>query len=104
MLKAITKILTFNIKMLKANTEMLKATTKMIKAITKMIKMFKKSDLNAEQVAAIIYQQAQQRKFLILTHKLGKQAYLMKKLMPIGMYIKNMQTKTQSMQRLLNKK
>ena len=65
-----------------------------------MARMFEKSDMNAEQVATAIYHQAQQRKFLILTHKLGKQAFLMKKLLPMGMYIKNMLNKTKSMQRL----
>lgn len=70
-------------------------------ALQKMMnRAFEKSDISAEQVAESIYQQAQQRKFLILTHKLGKQAYLMKKLMPMAWYIKSMLKKTKSMKRL----
>ena len=69
-----------------------------------MARAFDKSDISAEQVAETIYQQAQKRKFLILTHKLGKQAYLMKKLLPVAWYIKSMLKKTQSMQRLTQKK
>jgi short-subunit dehydrogenase len=74
-------------------------------AMKKMMdRAFDKSDINAEQVATSIYQAAQKRRFLILTHKLGKQAFLMKKLMPTAMYIKSMLKKTKSMQRLTQKR
>lgn len=74
-------------------------------AMKKMMdRAFDKSDINAEQVAETVYQQAQQRNFLILTHKLGKQAYLMKKLLPAKWYIKSMLNKTKSMKRLTTKK
>ena len=43
-------------------------------AMKKMMdRAFDKSDISAEQVATRIYQAAQKRRFLILTHKLGKQ-------------------------------
>ncbi len=71
--------------------------------VTMMNRAFEKSDITAEDVAEKIYQQAQSREFLILTHKLGKQAYLMKKLLPSKWYIKSMLKKTKSMQRLVNK-
>lgn len=74
-------------------------------AMKKMMdRAFDKSDISAEQVAMAIYQQAQKRTFLILTHKLGKQAFLMKKLMPNAMYIRSMLKKTKSMKRLTQKK
>lgn len=74
-------------------------------AMKKMMdRAFDKSDISAEQVATRIYQAAQKRRFLILTHKLGKQAFLMKKIMPTAMYIKSMLKKTKSMQRLTQKR
>lgn len=73
-------------------------------AMKKMMdKAFEKSDISAEQVADEIYRGAQQKTFLILTHKLGKQAFLMKKLLPTAWYIKNMLKKTKSMKRLTEK-
>ncbi|MGB2742418.1 MAG: SDR family oxidoreductase [Cognaticolwellia sp.] len=73
-------------------------------AMKKMMdRAFDKSDITAEQVAASIYHAAQKRTFLILTHKLGKQVFLMKKLLPTAMYIKSMLKKTKSMQRLIQK-
>lgn len=74
-------------------------------AMKKMMdRAFEKSDISAEQVAEAIYQGAQQKTFLILTHTLGKQAFLMKKLLPTAWYIKNMLKKTKSMKRLTEKK
>ena len=70
---------------------------------TMLNRAFERSPINAEQVADIIYQQSLNRPFLILTHKLGKQAFLMKKLLPVEWYIKNMLKKTRSMQRLKSK-
>ena len=69
-----------------------------------MARAFEKSELSALQVANIIYQAAQKRTFLILTHKLGKQAYLMKKLLPEALYIKTMLNKTKSMKPLAQKR
>jgi NAD(P)-dependent dehydrogenase (short-subunit alcohol dehydrogenase family) len=69
-----------------------------------MNRAFKKSDMSADQVAESVYQQAQSKTFLILTHKLGKQAYLLKKLLPNKWYINSMLKKTKSMQRLTNDK
>jgi len=74
-------------------------------AMKKMMdRAFAKADISAEQVAMSIYQQVQKGHFLILTHPEGKKAFLMKKLMPSGMYIKSMLKRTLSMQRLLDNK
>ena len=70
---------------------------------TMLNRAFERSPINAEQVADIIYTQSLKRPFLILTHKLGKQAFLMKKLLPVEWYIKSMLKKTRSMQRLKSK-
>ncbi|MBR9728904.1 SDR family oxidoreductase [Shewanella intestini] len=51
-------------------------------------RLFEKADLHADEVAQHIYQQAQQQRFLILTHKLGKRAYFMKKFLPVEVYLK----------------
>ena len=70
---------------------------------TMLNRAFERSPINAQQVADIIYTQSLKRPFLILTHKLGKQAFLMKKLLPVEWYIKSMLKKTRSMQRLKSK-
>ncbi|HDY93080.1 MAG TPA: SDR family oxidoreductase [Pseudoalteromonas sp.] len=70
---------------------------------TMLNRAFERSPITAEQVADIIYKQSLKRSFLILTHKLGKQAFLMKKLLPVEWYIKSMLKKTRSMQRLKSK-
>jgi len=64
-----------------------------------MNKSFEKSDMSAEQVADSIYSQVQSKTFLILTHKLGKKAYLMKKLLPNKWYINKMLKLTKGLQR-----
>ena len=51
-------------------------------------KLFEKADMTAAQVAEVIYQQAAKNKFLIITHKQGRIAYLMKKLLPLDTYLK----------------
>jgi len=66
-------------------------------------KLFKKSELSAAQVAESIYKQMQNKTFLILTHKLGIRAYLLKKLMPNKWYINNMLKQTKSMHTFANK-
>lgn len=70
---------------------------------TMMNRAFERSPISAQQVADIIYQQSLKRPFLILTHKSGKQAFLMKKLLPVELYIKSMLKKTRSMKRLKSK-
>lgn len=73
-------------------------------AAHKMIdRFFKKADITKEQVAESIYQQVQDRRFLVLTHKLGKRAYLLKKLLPSESYIKKMLAQTKSMKRAMLK-
>ncbi|QBF84872.1 SDR family oxidoreductase [Shewanella maritima] len=51
-------------------------------------RLFEKADMTAEQIAESIFIQAKQKRFLILTHKLGKRTYLMKKWLPMESYLK----------------
>lgn len=64
-------------------------------------KFFAKADMTKEEVAESIYQQVSQEKFLILTHKLGKRAFLLKKLLPTQRYISNMLNQTKTMKRAM---
>ena len=66
-------------------------------------KFFAKADMTKEEVAESIYQQVSQGKFLILTHKLGKRAFLLKKLLPTQRYISNMLNQTRTMKRAMEK-
>ena len=66
-------------------------------------KFFAKADMTKEEVAESIYQQVCQGKFLILTHKLGKRAFLLKKLLPTQRYISNMLNQTKTMKRVMEK-
>lgn len=68
-----------------------------------MNRFFEKAEMSTEAVADSIYQQAQKREFLILTHKMGKKAYLLKKLLPSKMYIKSMLKQTLAMKRFAGK-
>ncbi|MFT4940676.1 MAG: NAD(P)-dependent dehydrogenase (short-subunit alcohol dehydrogenase family) [Paraglaciecola sp.] len=56
-------------------------------------KLLSRSDITAEQVAHIIYVQAKAGKFMILTHKLGRQAYRLKRFLPTKRYMKMMKQK-----------
>jgi short-subunit dehydrogenase len=66
-------------------------------------KFFTKADMTKEEVAESIYQQVSKKRFLILIHKLGKRAFLMKKLLPMQRYINNMLAQTKSMKRAMEK-
>ncbi|MHC6646393.1 SDR family oxidoreductase [Alteromonas sp. HB246098] len=66
-------------------------------------KFFAKADMTKEEVAESIFQQVSQGKFLILTHKLGKRAFLLKKLLPTQRYISNMLNQTRTMKRAMEK-
>lgn len=66
-------------------------------------KFFAKADMTKEKVAESIYQQVGQGKFLILTHKLGKRAFLLKKLLPTQRYISNMLNQTKTIKRAMEK-
>jgi len=68
-----------------------------------MARLFKKSDMTREAVANTIYDQVKQKRFLILTHKLGKRAFLMKKLLPSSRYINSMLKQTKAMKRAMEK-
>lgn len=67
-----------------------------------MKKSFEKSVMSAEDVADSIYKQVQNNTFLILTHKLGKKAYLLKRLLPNSWYLNKMLKMTQGLQRYNN--
>ena len=73
------------------------ASHKMIK------KFFAKADMTKEDVAEAIYQQVSKKQFLVLTHKLGKRAFLLKKLLPTQHYISNMLNQTKTMKRVMEK-
>ncbi|GFD70233.1 short chain dehydrogenase [Alteromonas sp. KUL156] len=66
-------------------------------------KFFAKADMSKEDVAESIYQQVGKKQFLILTHKLGKRAFLLKKLLPTQRYITNMINQTKTMKRVMEK-
>ena len=66
-------------------------------------KFFAKADMTEEDVAESIFQQVDKKQFLILTHKLGKRAFLLKKLLPTQRYIKNMLNQTKMMKRAMEK-
>ncbi len=70
---------------------------------TMLKKLFAKADLSKEDVANIVYEQVMAKRFLILTHKLGKQAYLLKKLLPSKRYITMMLSKTKAMKKAMAK-
>ena len=65
-------------------------------------KFFAKADMTKEDVAESIFQQVDKKQF-ILTHKLGKRAFLLKKLLPTQRYIKNMLNQTKMMKRAMEK-
>ena len=74
-------------------------------AAHKMInRFFSKADITKEDVAESIYQQVQHKRFLILTHKLGKRAYWLKKFLPNQRYINSMLGQTKSMKRAMEKR
>lgn len=68
-----------------------------------MNRFFEKAEMTTEEVADSIYQQAQSRTFLILTHSVGKKAYWLKKLLPSKTYINKMLKQTKAMKRFSNK-
>ncbi|MCW8091509.1 SDR family oxidoreductase [Alteromonas sp. ASW11-130] len=60
-------------------------------------RQFNKADMTAEEVAEKVWQQAQKRNFLMLTHKSGKAAYYMKKWLPIDWYLNKIIKATKKM-------
>jgi short-subunit dehydrogenase len=63
-------------------------------------KMLHKSELSAAQVAQIIIQQSNAKRFMILTHKQGKQAYNLKRFLPSRLYLKMIKKKTKHLMRI----
>lgn len=57
-------------------------------------KMLSRSDISADQVADMIVNQAEQGKFMILTHKMGRNAYRLKRYLPTMRYLTMMKDKT----------
>jgi NAD(P)-dependent dehydrogenase (short-subunit alcohol dehydrogenase family) len=56
-------------------------------------KLLHSSDMTAEQVAQIIFEQSKAGRFMILSHKLGRKAYLLKRFLPTMRYMKMMKQK-----------
>lgn len=57
-------------------------------------RFIKKSDVSADSIAAQIVDGVNARKFMILTHKDGIRAYLLKRFLPIDRYLKIMKERT----------
>ena len=66
-------------------------------------KLFAKADMSKEDVAQSIYQQVNAKQFLILTHKEGKRAFLLKKLLSSNRYLKMMLSQTKTMKQVMGK-
>lgn len=60
-------------------------------------KMLSKSDMDANQVAKAIIQQANAGRFMILTHKDGKTAYTLKRFLPTKTYLNMIKQKTKKL-------
>lgn len=67
-------------------------------------KMLTKSDINADQVAQIIIQQADAQRFMIVTHKQGKTAYNLKRFLPTMRYLNMIKKKTKDFGRIRESK
>lgn len=59
-------------------------------------KMIKESGVSAADIADIIFRQVADRKFMIITHKIGRKAHLLKRYLPIDRYMKMMKNRTKS--------
>jgi NAD(P)-dependent dehydrogenase (short-subunit alcohol dehydrogenase family) len=57
-------------------------------------KLLNRDNISADQVANIIIEQSHHNKFMILTHKEGKTAWLLKRFMPYARYLSMMKKKT----------
>lgn len=57
-------------------------------------KMLSRSDINADEVADIIYRGAQAQEFMIITHKQGRSAYRLKRWLPTKRYLNMIKEKT----------
>jgi len=61
-------------------------------------KLFERSPITAEDIADYIYVEQQKKKFRILPHAEGRQAYLLKRVVPEKQYLKVMYQQTKKMQ------
>ncbi|MEZ5004291.1 MAG: SDR family oxidoreductase [Chitinophagales bacterium] len=59
-------------------------------------KLFDKSPINAEDVAKMVYDAHQKEDFYVITHKKGKTAFWMKKLLPTKIYHQNLYKETKA--------
>lgn len=59
-------------------------------------KMLTRSDIDADQVADIIFQGAEKQQFMIITHKQGRAAHRLKRLLPTRRYLNMIKQKTRS--------
>ncbi|WP_340678234.1 SDR family oxidoreductase [Paraglaciecola sp.] len=58
-------------------------------------KLLSRSDINADEVAAIIVNKSKAGDFMILSHNIGKKAWWMKRFMPTNRYMRMMKKKLQ---------
>lgn len=59
-------------------------------------KMLTRSDINADQVADIIFRGSEKQQFMIITHKQGKTAHRLKRLLPTKRYLNMIKQKTRN--------
>ena len=51
-------------------------------------KILKKSGFTAERIAEIVFKKSFKKKFMIVTHSSGRTIFLMKRYLPISLYLK----------------
>lgn len=59
-----------------------------------MNKLFSKARITAAQIADVVYQAVQERRYLVLPHADDRKAYWLKCFAPVGMYLKAMRKRT----------
>lgn len=67
-------------------------------------KLLSRSDLDADDVANIIYEQSMVGKFMIVTHKEGRLALMMKRFLPSKRYLNMIKNKTKHFGKISDKK
>jgi NAD(P)-dependent dehydrogenase (short-subunit alcohol dehydrogenase family) len=67
-------------------------------------KMLSRSDIDAANVAKQIYQASENNQFMIVTHKLGRQSYRLKRWLPTDRYLKMMKNKLKHFRPRTNEK
>jgi len=73
------------------NQSLQSSDPKMQAVVTKLIK---KSGITADDIATKVFDAVNKKKFLIVTHKSGRQAHLLKRFLPIERYLKVVKKRT----------